>query len=74
MDSLKTTHNARIASLTDQLLATNDEKIQRMKQSQIQTANRDYQQHIEQLELAAKQADILAEVVVFGVLELRKQP
>lgn len=73
MDSLKTTHNARIASLTDQLLATNDEKIQRMKQSQIQTANRDYQQHIEQLELAAKQADILAEAVVFGVLIIEKK-
>jgi hypothetical protein len=44
-----------------------------MKQSQIQTANRDYQQHIEQLELAAKQADILAEAVVFGVLIIEKK-
>lgn len=68
LDSLKTTHNARVAALKDQLEANSDEKIQRMKQAQIETANRDYRQHVEQLERAAKQADILAEAVVFGVL------
>jgi superfamily II DNA or RNA helicase len=68
LDSLQTTHNARIAVLKDQLEANSDEKIHRMKLSQIETANRDYRQHVEQLELAAKQADILAEAVVFGVL------
>lgn len=71
MNSLHTTHNARIAILRDQLAANNDEKIQRMKQSQIETANRDYHQHIEQLELAAEKADILAEAVAFGILEIR---
>lgn len=70
LNSLKTTHTARIAVLRDQLEANSDAKIQRMKQSQIETAERDYAQHMEQLELAAKQADILAEAVVFGVLML----
>lgn len=70
MNSLRTTHNARIAVLKDQLEANSDEKIQRMKQSQIETANRDYRRHVEQLELAAKQADILAEAVAFGILEI----
>jgi ATP-dependent helicase HepA len=70
MNSLKTTHTARVAVLKDQLEANSDEKIQRMKQSQIETANRDYRQHVEQLELAAKQADILAEAVTFGILEI----
>jgi hypothetical protein len=72
LDSLNTTHNARVAALKDQLEANSDEKIQRMKQSQIETANRDYRQHVEQLELAAKQADILAEAVVFGVLVIER--
>ena len=71
MNSLKTTHTARLAVLKDQLEANSDAKIQRMKQAQIETANRDYRQHVEQLELAAKQADILAEAVVFGVFEIR---
>ncbi|OAI22829.1 hypothetical protein A1356_18650 [Methylomonas koyamae] len=68
MNSLKTTHAARIAVLRDQLEANSDAKIQRMKQAQIETAGRDYFQHMEQLELASRQADILAEVVVFGIL------
>lgn len=70
LNSLKTTHAARVAVLRDQLEANTDAKIQRMKQAQIETAERDYVQHLEQLELAAKQADILAEVVVFGIILL----
>lgn len=68
LNSLKTTHAARIAALRDQLEANSDVKIQRMKQAQIETAERDYSHHVDQLELAAKQADILAEAVVFGIL------
>ncbi len=73
LDSLQTTHNARIASLKDQLEANSNDKIQRMKLSQIETANRDFRQHVEQLEQAATQADILAEAVVFGVLVVGEQ-
>jgi ATP-dependent helicase HepA len=70
LNSLKTTHTARIAVLKDQLETNSDAKIQRMKQAQIESAERDYAQHMEQLELAAKQADILAEALVFGVLAI----
>jgi ATP-dependent helicase HepA len=74
LDSLKTTHAARIALLEEQRDANSSDKIQRMKTSQMDSANRDYQQHVEQLEQAAKQADILAEAVAFGVLVVgRKQ-
>jgi hypothetical protein len=72
LNSLKTTHAARIAVLRDQLEANSDVKIQRMKQAQIETAERDFSQHVDQLELGAKQADILAEAVVFGVLITEK--
>ncbi len=71
LDSLKTTHAARMALLQEQHDANSSDKIQRMKTSQMDSASRDYQQHVEQLELATKQADILAEAVVFGVLEIR---
>lgn len=73
LNSLKTTHTARIAVLKDQLETNSDAKIQRMKLAQIETAERDYAQHMEQLELAAKQADILAEAVVFGVLAIERK-
>lgn len=72
LDSLQTTHNARIAALRDQLEANSDDKIRRMKLSQIETAHRDYRQHVEQLTRAAAQADILAEPVVFGVLVVER--
>ena len=68
LDSLKTTHAARMALLQEQRNANPSDKIQRMKTSQMDSASRDYQQHVEQLELAEKQADILAEAVVFGIL------
>jgi ATP-dependent helicase HepA len=68
LNSLITTHNARVAALRDQLEANSDEKIQRMRLSQIETANRDYRQLVEHLELAANQADILAEAMVLGIL------
>jgi len=71
LDSLKTTHTARMALLQEQRDANPSDKIQRMKTSQMDSASRDYQQHAEQLEQAEKQADILAEAVVFGVLEIR---
>ena len=66
--SLQTTHDARIAAMKDQLEANSNEKIQRMKLSQIENANRDFRQHVDQLKQATTQADILAEAVVFGVL------
>lgn len=71
LDSLKTTHTARMALLQEQRDANPSDKIQRMKTSQMDSASRDYQQHVEQLEQATKQADILAEAVVFGILEIR---
>lgn len=68
LDSLKTTHAARMALLQEQRDANPSDKIQRMKTSQMDSAERDYRQHVEQLEQAEKQADILAEAVAFGIL------
>ena len=70
LDSLTTTHQARMALLQEQHDANPSDKIQRMKDSQMAAAERDYQQHKTQLEQAAQQADILAEAVAFGVLEI----
>lgn len=69
LDSLKTTHTARIAILEEQREVNPSENIKRMRTSQIISANRGYQQQIEQLEHASKRADILAEAVVFGILQ-----
>lgn len=73
LDSLKTTHAARIAILEEQKEANPSENIKRMRTSQIASADRDYQQQIERLEQASKRADILAEAVAFGVLAVERE-
>ncbi|MGZ8152708.1 MAG: DEAD/DEAH box helicase [Methylovulum sp.] len=69
--SLNTTHAARIAILEEQRDNMAESRIRRMREAQIDAATRDYRQHVEQLEQASKQADILAEAVAFGILEIR---
>ncbi|MEQ1543659.1 SNF2-related protein [Methyloglobulus sp.] len=72
LDSLKTTHTARIAVLEEQRDLNPSENIKRMRTSQMTSANRDYHQQVERLEQATKRADILAEAVAFGVLVVEK--
>jgi ATP-dependent helicase HepA len=57
-----------MALLKEQHDANPSDKIRRMKTAQMDSAEHHYRQHVEQLQQAAKQADILAEAVAFGVL------
>ena len=66
--SLKTTHAARMTLLEEQRDNVTESRIRRMREAQIDAAARDYQVHVDKLEQATKQADILAEVVAFGIL------
>ena len=67
-ESLSTSHRARLALLQDQLKQASDEKLQRMRRSQIETAGADYERRIQELDKAMERADILAEPVAYGVL------
>jgi ERCC4-related helicase len=69
--SLNTSHTARLALLEEQRDTNADANIQRMKNSQIASASRDYQQRAEELQQAPEQADVIAEAVAFGILEVR---
>lgn len=66
--SLDTTHAARLALLEEQRDAATDARIRRMKESQIQTAQRDYARRANEVRVAPGQADVIAEAVAFGVL------
>lgn len=66
--SLDTTHTARVALLEEQRDTATDARIRRMRESQIEAANRDYEQRAAELKQAAEQVDIIAEAVAFGVL------
>ncbi len=69
--SLDTTHAARVALLEEQRDTATDARIRRMRESQIEAANRDYERRAAELKRAAEQVDIIAEAVVFGTLRIQ---
>jgi hypothetical protein len=69
-ESLNTSHKARIGLLNDQIRGVSDERIRRMRLSQIQAAEEDYARRLAELQQAETAADIIQSTVAFGVLEI----
>ncbi len=69
-ESLSTSHRARIALLEEQLEQAGDERLQRMRRSQITAAEADYARRMEELESAMERVDIIAVPVAYGVLDI----
>ncbi len=69
-ESLSISHRARMALLDEQYKQTDNEKIQKMRQSQIATADADYARRIQDLDIAIERADVTAEPVAYGVLQV----
>ncbi|MCX6054224.1 MAG: SNF2-related protein [Chloroflexi bacterium] len=72
-ESLSTSHRARINLLTEQLQQNENEKIRKMRRSQIDTADADYARHVQDLNIALERVDITAEVVAYGVLIVEEE-
>jgi len=72
-ESLSTSHRARIALLDEQLKQASNEKIQKMRQSQIITAEADYARHIQDLDIALERADVIAEPVAYGIIKVSER-
>ena len=71
-ESLSTSHRARIALLEEQLKQAINEKIQKMRQSQIAAAEADYARRIQELDIAMERADITAQPVAYGVINIEE--
>ena len=67
-ESLATSHLARIALLEEQLKQASNDKIQKMRQSQIAAADADYARRIQDLDIAMERAEVTAGPVAYGVL------
>jgi hypothetical protein len=67
-ESLKTSHNARVLLLQEQLSQSSNEKIQRMRRAQIASAEEDFARRMQDLDIAAERAEIRAEAVAYGVI------
>ncbi len=71
-ESLSTSHRARMALLENQLDQANNDNIRRMRQSQIATAQADFERRILDLDKAIDRADIVASPVAYGVLRIEE--
>ena len=69
-ESLTKSHRARIALLRKQLRQATSENIRRMRQSQIDSAEADYKRRCGELDNAMAKAEIAAQAVAYGVLEV----
>ncbi len=69
-ESLSTSHRARIALLEEQLRQASNEKIQKMRQSQIAAAEADYARRIQALDIAMERADVIADPVAYGEIHV----
>ena len=69
-ESLSTSHRARIALLEEQLSQATNEKIQKMRRSQIDAAEADYAIHIQKIDIAIERTDIIAGPVAYGVIRI----
>lgn len=70
--SLTASYEGRMELLNNHISSVNDEKIRRMRESQIDTASRDYQQRIKTLNRTSEQADITTERIMIGTLIIRR--
>jgi superfamily II DNA or RNA helicase len=69
-ESLCASHAARIALLREQLTRANEEKIRRMRLSQIANAEADFGRRIKELDDSIGRADITTKLVAYGILKV----
>jgi len=73
ISSLGTTYAARVALLEEQRDSTSDQRIRRMRESQLETVKRDYERRLQELSVATERGDIMAEPVAFGVILVQEK-
>ncbi len=69
-ESLSTSHQKRVALLKNKIAQATDSRIQLMRQSELINANADYRRRIQEFDEAMVKADITAEPVAYGILEI----
>lgn len=69
-ESLSTSHRKRVTLIEDRIAQATDPRIQLMRRSELDNAEADYQRRIQEFDDAMAKADITAEPVACGVLEV----
>jgi hypothetical protein len=69
--SLRATHAARVKLFEEQLAGATDKRIRKMRESQINSAENDFQFRLKELTLAKEQCDIVWELIAYGNILVR---
>jgi hypothetical protein len=71
--SLDQSHAARITLLQEQYEKNPNEKIKKMRASQIASANYDYNKRLQEIEIKAERADIITNHLINGILIVKEE-
>ena len=71
-ESLSASHEKRVTLLEDRIAKATDPRIQLMRQSELDNADTDYRRRIQEFDEAMAKADITAEPVAYGILEVEQ--
>jgi len=71
--SLRTSHQAVVASITDKMEQVSDEKILRMYRAQLASLEAAYARNIQAMDLAVEKADIVTTPVMYGIIRVTKE-
>ena len=69
-ENLSTSHQKRVMLLEDRIAQATDPNIQRMRRSELDNAETDYRRRIQDFDKAMAKADVTAEPVAYGILEV----
>lgn len=69
-ESLSTSHQKRVTLLKERIAQATDSRIQLMRRSELDKAEADYRRRIQEFDEAMAKADITAEPVAYGILEV----
>ena len=69
-ESLSTSHQKRVTLLKERITQATDSNIQRMRHSELNNADAEYRRRIRTFDEALAKADVTAEPVAYGILEV----
>ncbi len=70
--SLNTSHNARVGALQDQLKKAKNDVSIKLTEGKLNAASADYENHLAELQQAKEEADILFELLAYGILQIEE--
>lgn len=73
IQSLTASHRARCKAIEDQIGCATNDKIRRMKESELARANVDFDRRMQELDEAARSGDIRATPILFGTVTLSER-